>query len=175
MSRKASILFFLCIFALSGCKGTSDTALDKQVDSKLHKVETVLDAETSEIKRKKNTVKASGKILPDRFRERTIEISKDDVALAGNTDPSLLLAARVVPYFQSGQVVGLRLFAIQEDSPPFRWGFKNGDIVSHINDEPLEIDPSPHASSFSDLLNALKQQTKLDSVSGIAVRVLRPE
>lgn len=76
--------------------------------------------------------------------------------------PLLLTQARAVPYFKSGQAVGLRLFAIKSGSLYEKVGLKNGDILKAIN-----------GNSLSDITQAAKLFETLKQEKNIGVTVER--
>jgi|GEM_PF-6607600 len=63
----------------------------------------------------------------------TIEINKLELNEYLKDIPFLLTQARVVPYFKGGKAIGLRLFAINNNSFYKKLNLKNGDILKTIN------------------------------------------
>ncbi|MEX0595588.1 MAG: type II secretion system protein N [Candidatus Paceibacterota bacterium] len=76
--------------------------------------------------------------------------------------PQLLTQARAVPYFQNGQSVGLRLFAIKKGSMFDEIGLKNGDILKDIN-----------GSSLADITQAIKLFERLREEKSINLNLER--
>lgn len=76
--------------------------------------------------------------------------------------PRLLSQARAVPYFRDGQSIGMRLFAIRQDSLYQKLGLMNGDILLSVN-----------GSSLSDPTQALKLFEQLKTERSIKVNVER--
>ncbi len=76
--------------------------------------------------------------------------------------PVLLSQARAVPYFRNGQSIGMRLFAIRSGSLYEKFGLKNGDILTAVNN-----------NSLSDPTMALKLFENLKNERSIAVKVER--
>jgi len=60
--------------------------------------------------------------------------------------------ARAVPYFQDGQTVGFRVFAIKPGSVFERIGLKNGDVIKRVNGVEL-TDPTKAITLFTELQN----------------------
>jgi len=73
--------------------------------------------------------------------------------------PMLLTQARAVPFFQDGQAVGLRLFAIRSGSLYEKIGLRNGDILKSINGNSLA-----DLSQAMRLFEELKQQRTISLV-----------
>lgn len=76
--------------------------------------------------------------------------------------PLLLTQARAVPYFKDGRAIGLRLFAIKNDSLYEKLGLKNGDILKSIN-----------GNSLGDLSQALKLFEQLKQERSISLTLER--
>lgn len=76
--------------------------------------------------------------------------------------PRLLSQARAVPYFRDGQSIGMRLFAIRQDSLYQKLGLMNGDILLSVG-----------GNSLSDPTQALKLFELLKSERSIKVNVER--
>ena len=72
-------------------------------------------------------------------------VDEAEVSKALENLPLLLTQARAVPYFKDGKSIGLRLFAIRNDSLFEKIGLKNGDILKTIN-----------GNSLADLTQAIK-------------------
>jgi general secretion pathway protein C len=69
--------------------------------------------------------------------DETISIDGSDLEEALENLPLLLTQARAVPFFQDGQAVGLRLFAIRDGSLYQKAGLRNGDILKSVNGNSL--------------------------------------
>ena len=68
------------------------------------------------------------------------EYSTIDRALieeALNDTATLARQARVIPYVRDGVVEGYKLYGLRETSLPALVGFKNGDLVTEVNGQPL--------------------------------------
>ena len=89
-----------------------------------------------------------------------VDAKKLDEAL--DNLPELLTQARAVPYFQNGQSVGLRLFAIKKGSMFDEIGLKNGDILKDIN-----------GSSLADITQAIKLFERLREEKSINLNLER--
>jgi hypothetical protein len=57
-----------------------------------------------------------------------------DALVSGNH----LRYARIVPAVEDGRVIGFKLFGIPRASPLGVLGFRNGDLVTHVNGQPLD-------------------------------------
>jgi len=76
--------------------------------------------------------------------------------------PMLLTQARAVPFFQDGQAVGLRLFAIRSGSLYEKIGLRNGDILKSIN-----------GNSMADLSQAMRLFEELKQQRSISLTLER--
>ena len=85
---------------------------------------------------------ADGKFLVDRRElEKTVENLNE-----------VFTQARAVPYFQNGQTVGFRVFAIKPGSVFEKIGLKNGDVIRRVNGVEL-TDPTKAITLFNELQN----------------------
>ena len=69
--------------------------------------------------------------------DETVTIDGRELEEALDNLPLLLTQARAVPFFQDGQPVGLRLFAIRDGSLYQKAGLRNGDILKSVNGNSL--------------------------------------
>jgi len=86
-------------------------------------------------------------------------IDEEELNEALDNLPLLLTQARAVPYFQDGQAVGLRLFAIRSGSLYEKIGLRNGDILKTINGNSMG-----DISQALRLFEQLKEQRSLNLV-----------
>lgn len=83
--------------------------------------------------------------------ERTsFTLARGEVDEALGDIPKLLTQARLLPNFRGGETDGFRIFNIVPGSLFSKIGLKNGDVLHHINDIPIE-DPTKFMSIFQDL------------------------
>ena len=83
-----------------------------------------------------------------------IVLSFQEVDEAFDSFPALLKQARAVPYFRSGEILGMRLFSIDKGSLYEKAGLLNGDILRSVNGKSL-VDPTD-ALSFLSILRQKK-------------------
>ena len=69
---------------------------------------------------------------------------------------------RMVPIVKEGQVQGVRVFGVQQGTPAFAIGMKNGDTLNAIDGEPIKT-----AQQMLDLY------AKLDKLNGVELQGLR--
>lgn len=93
--------------------------------------------------------------------ETEFTVPEAELSEALSNLPLLLSQARAVPYFQNGQSVGMRLFAIRRGSMYEKLGLKNGDIVKSINENNLS-DPSQALKLFEQLKSERSIGVKLE-------------
>ena len=68
----------------------------------------------------------------------TLRISRDlKENLIGKNLNKILMQAAAVPYTKNGKLIGFKLLEIDEGSIYNVAGIKNGDIITHINDLPI--------------------------------------
>ena len=69
--------------------------------------------------------------------------------------------ARVVPYFEAGQAVGFKLYAIRPDSFFASCGLENGDVVRTLNGLPLNS-PDKALEAYSQMRSATHLDVAID-------------
>jgi type II secretory pathway component PulC len=79
-------------------------------------------------------------------------IAKETLKSLSNLD-QISSSTKAVPYYKNGEAIGVRLFAMQDQSPLKVIGLQSGDIVIAIGDSHV-VDPE---SYFQKLLQALHQ------------------
>ncbi len=91
-----------------------------------------------------------------------VTISRAELDRVLSDQTNLLMSARVIPDYENGSVVGLRLYSIRADSFLSRLGFRNADSLRTINGMPMN-DPS----------RALELYSRVRSTDRFACLVLR--
>lgn len=71
--------------------------------------------------------------------------------IIGKNLSQVLMQAATEPYLEDGRIKGFRLWEIDKDSIYERVGFSNGDVITHINEQPLT-----DAGNAIRILNQLK-------------------
>jgi general secretion pathway protein C len=97
-----------------------------------------------------STDSASPGIASDNSSQTDFTVPEQELTEALNNLPKLLSQARAVPYFRNGQSVGMRLFAIRQDSLYEKLGLKNGDIIRSVNNTGVG-DPTQALKLFEQL------------------------
>jgi type II secretory pathway component GspD/PulD (secretin) len=85
--------------------------------------------------------------------EMEYELSRASLDLLLENPTNLARAARVVPQTRDGKTVGVRLFGIRTKSPLSSLGLKNGDIVTHVEGQPV-TNPEEALKVYSNLKKA---------------------
>jgi len=90
--------------------------------------------------------------LSSRLQELRERARQQDTSVARNA-ASLFSQARILPKYESGQMVGVQLNAIEPGSLYERFGFQDGDVITELNG--ISIDsPSASAQLLSELGDA---------------------
>lgn len=77
-------------------------------------------------------------------------IAEAEINKAMSNLEELQKAARVVPHYQNGEIVGYKVFRIKANSVITKLGLKNGDILERVNGESLK-DPSKLMGLYSSM------------------------
>lgn len=130
--------------------------------------QSVVESQLSSIKtisvRTKSIVSVSEILAPIVQRQGEFVDLKDPIvlkypkALVNAGGEQLMQSARAVPYFKEGEVLGIRLFAINSESPLSALGLRNGDIITKIDGKPSK-DPSYFSKSFFESIGSDRHLT----------------
>lgn len=89
---------------------------------------------------------------PPPTNTRTITIDRSSINREFEDINNLLSQATIRPHFQDGQPDGLAITGIRAGSLFRRMGLSNGDVISGINDQPIQT-PDDIISMYNDLIS----------------------
>jgi type II secretory pathway component PulC len=119
--------------------------------------------DTPEQIQNRQPTKVPAELITDLSQAEGIERQGDVLTVTGALKTALiednlgkiLMQAAAVPYTRDGELLGFKLLAIDQGSIFDMAGFRNGDVVTHINDQPIR-----NAALAIRALNSLKKASE---------------
>ncbi len=68
-----------------------------------------------------------------RLAENRFRVSREDLDSAGRNPAALFSQARILPKYEAGQMIGVQLNNVKEDSLFSKVGIQSGDIITSFN------------------------------------------
>ena len=108
----------------------------------------------------------AGEALDARMRrlgENRFSVAREDIEEAARNPASLLSQARILPKWESGQMVGMQVNGIQPGSDLEAIGFENGDTVNEVNGVRISS-PESTTEIMTEITDAIREKRPITAI-----------
>jgi len=108
------------------------------------------------------------KVNPRKLAENRFQLEQDDIDDMMRNPANLFSQARILPKYENGEMIGLQINAIKPDSFFEEVGFEDGDVITCMNDIPID-NPQESARVLSQMSEAPELSFCVEKQDGTTV------